>query len=424
MKNSVVIFLLLAFLAFGNFILFGFSSMAPDGDAVGYIAYGENLALGKGYSIDGETFDVVREPAYPFFLFFIFKIFGIGNLTAVKIFQAILLALIAFFVYLSFKLYGREKTGLITALAIAVIPAYGHYANLLYSETFFAFLLSLSFYLTLRLIKREENALFYGITGAVFALAALTRLFIIFLPLLLGLGLLFVMRKNLRNIVVFYLTFLLLIGSWVGYVHYKTGIFTVTQGRLEYHLYARAVRSTLSYRESLYYMYSWLRRSALGGEDNEFTGKYDMHPLNREYEKILAQPGYSPSRVRTESIAVILNNPGHYLFGNAIEWVKLVWIEHLYPPVSPLLGRFVRLAFYTLLYGIFLFGSIHFLRNRRQKLVPVFWLAAVFLLYNWAVISSLDALPRFNMPYIFLYAVIGVAGLASRFEQADKKING
>ncbi len=113
--NKIVIIFLLVFLALANFILFGYNSAPPDGDAVDYITYGRNLALGNGYSIDGKTFSTLREPAYSFFLFFIFKLFGIENLIAVKIFQAILLALTAFFVYLSFELYGRKKAGLIAA---------------------------------------------------------------------------------------------------------------------------------------------------------------------------------------------------------------------------------------------------------------------------------------------------------------------
>lgn len=420
--SKIAIFFLLAFLALANFALFGFSSVPPDGDAIGYIAYGKNLALGNGYrSIDEKTFDTFREPVYPLFLFFIFKLFSIGNLTAVKIFQAILLALTAFFVYLSFELYDRKKAGLITALAVAAIPTYGHYANLLYSETLFTFLISLSFYLVLRLLKRDENALFYGITGAVFAVAALTKVFIIFLPLLIGAGLLLIMRKKLKNIIVFYLAFLLLIGGWAGYVYHKTGVFVITQGRQEIHLYIRAVRSTLSYKESLYYLYSWIRRSALGGTENEILEKYDMHPLSRQFENILMKPGYSLSRIKAESIATILNNPGHYLFGNAIEWIKLMWIEHLSPPVSPFLGRFVRLGFYVLLYGLFLFGSIRFLKYRRQELQPIFWLAAIFILYNWIIMSFLEAFSRFNMPYLVFYFIIGIAGLAGIFEHPVEK---
>jgi 4-amino-4-deoxy-L-arabinose transferase-like glycosyltransferase len=267
----------------------------------------------------------------------------------------------------------------------------------------------------LRLLKKDESALFYGITGAVFAAAVLTRMFIVFLPLLLGAGFLLIMRKKLRNIIVFYLTFLLLIGCWAGYVYHKTGVFNITQGRQEPVLYFRAVRSKLSYKESAYYLYSWLRRSALGGLENEFM-LYDARPLAQQYIDMVGR-GYPASRIKAETIKTILNNPGHYLFGNVIEWVKLMWIEHLYPPVSPLLGRFVRMTFYVLLYGLFLCGSIQFLKNRRQKLQPVFWLAIIFLMYNWIVISFFDAIPRYNTPYLIFYLAIGIAGLASVFDR-------
>lgn len=415
-KFKIVIFFLLAILAFANFFLFGFNNAPIGGDAVQYVAYGKNLALGNGYSLDGKTFDVLREPGYPFFLFFIFKLFGVGNLLAVKIIQTLLLALTAFFVYLSFELYGKKRAGLIAAFLIAVIPPYGYYANLMFGEILFTFLLSFSFYLMLRLLERDGNAFSYGLAGAAFSAAALTRMQIVFLPLLLGAGLLLIRRKKIMNVIVFYLAFFLLIGAWVGYVHQKTGVFAVTQGRQELHLYLRASRSTLSYKEYIYYLYSWMRRSALGGAENEILEKYDMRPLTRQFLDLTEQ-GYPVSRIKAESIATILDNPGHYLFGNVVEWVKLVWIEHLYPPVSRLLGRFVRLGFYILLYGLFLWGLARFLKNRRQKLQPVFWLAAIFLLYNWIIMSFFEAVPRFNTPYLVFYLVIGLVGLASMFER-------
>lgn len=415
--NKKVIFFLLVFLAFANFFLFGFNEVLPAADAAQYVSYGKNLALGNGYSLDGKTFDTLREPGYPFFLFFIFKLFGTGNLFAVKIIQTILLALSAFFIYLIFEMYSHKNTGLIAALLVAVIPSYGYYANFMLTEILFMFLLVFSFHLTLRIFKKGGNALLYGITGVVFAGMVLTRMSMIFLPLLFGVGFYLVTRKNIKNIVVFYLVLLLLIGGWASYAYYKTGSFTITQGRAEIHLYTRAARSTLSYRESLYYLYSWLRRSALGGVENEFLGKYDARPLSWQYEDMVER-GYPVSRIKAESIKTIFNNPGHYLFGNVIEWIKLMFIEHLYPPVSPLLNRFVRLGIYVFIYGLFLFGTIQFLRNRRQKLQPIFWLAAIFLLYHWTVMSFFDVVPRLNTPYLVFYIVIGVAGLASIFERS------
>jgi len=412
--NKIIIFFLLVFLAFANFALFGFNENSFPADSDQNIAYGINLALGNGYSIDGKTFDIAREPGCPFFLFFIFKLFGVGNLLAVKIIQTILLALTAFFVYLVFELYGRKKAGLVAGIAVSVIPSYGYYANLMGAESLFTFLLFFCFYLTLRILKKDENMLFYGITGAVFALTALTRMHIILLPLLLGAGFL-LMRKKIINIVVFFLVFLALIGCWVGYVHHKTGVFAVTQGRIEQHLYDRAVRSTLSYKESLYYLYSWVRRSALEGAENEILRKYDLRPLNRQFMD-MTERGYPLNRIRAESVETILNNPGHYLFQNFIEWIKFMWVEHLYPPVSPLLGRFVRLGLYLLLYGLFLFGSIQFLKRGRRELQTFFWLAAVFVLYNWIIMSFFDALPRYNTPHLIFYLLIGIVGLASKYE--------
>lgn len=401
-------------MAFINLSVFGFNPAPPSGDSVDYNAYAKNLALGNGYtdSNNGGSFSIYREPGYPFFISLIYRTFGIENFVAVGIIQILVLALTAFIVYLIFDLCEKKKTGLIAALLTGTIPSYGFYASHLNPELPFAFLLILSLYLVLRICKNDESLLFYAITGAVFAGAVLTREFIIFLPFLLGLGFWLILRKKIKNIIVFFLTFLLLIAGWIGYVHHKTGKWAITQGRMELHLYARATRAKLSYKKNLSYLYSWVRRSALGGDNNKDFTNYEIWTLIKNYGDKTGQ-GYPAERIRTESIATILNNPGHYLFGNSIELVKLVFIEHLYPPVSPLLNRHVRAIFYASLYGLFAFGSMQFLKHRKQKLRPIFWLANTFLLYNWIVMSFFDAIPRFNTPYLVFYLISGIAGLES-----------
>jgi len=411
-KNKVAVLGILICLAFINLALFGFNPAPPSGDSVDYNAYAKNLALGNGYTDDGSSFSIYREPGYPFFISLIYRTFGIENFKAVKIIQTLFLALTAFIVYLIFNLYDRKKVGLIAAFLTAAIPSYGFYASHLNPELPFAFLLILLLYLLLRICKNDENLLFYAITGSVFAGAALTRSFIVFLPFLIGSGLRIILHKKIKSVIIFYLAFLLLILGWASYVHHKTGVWAITQGRVELHLYARAVRSTLSYKKNVAYLYSWVKRSALGGEEDKNFTNYEIWALIKKYGD-LTRHDYPAERIKAESIATILHNPGHYLFGNVIEWVKLVFIEHLYPPISLLLNRYVRAIFYALLYGLFLFGSIQFLKNRDQKLRPIFWLASIFLLYNWIIMSFFDAVPRFNTPYLVFYLLIGVAGLAN-----------
>ncbi len=415
-KNRLAVLGILICLAFINLGLFGFNPAPPSGDSVDYNAYAKNLALGNGYT-DGSSFSTYREPGYPFLISLIYKIFGIENFMALKIIQTLFLALTAFVVYLVFDLYDRKNIGLIAALLTAAIPSYGFYASHLNPELPFALLLILSLYLVLRICRNEESLLFYGITGAVFAGAVLTRSFLVFLPFLIGLGFQFILHKKIKNIVIFCLAFLLLISSWVSYVHHKTGVWAITQGRVELHLYARAARSKLSYKKNVSYLYSWIRRSALGGEGDKNFTNYEIWTLIKNYGDKTGQ-GYPAERIKTESVATILNNPGHYLFGNFIEMIKLVFIEHLYPPVSALLNRYVRAIFYASLYGLFTFGSIQFLKHRGGELRPIFWLASMFLLYNWIVMSFFDAIPRFNTPYLVFYLLIGIAGLASMSKPA------
>src|SRR3989338_7613397 len=424
LKNSkMALFLILLLLATLNSILFGLNQTPLTGDAESYNAYAINLTLGNGYALyDSTRFDTYREPGYPFLLFLIYAIFGIQNFFFVKITQIFLLTGIAFLVYLTFSQCSYKNTGIMAAILTSAIPYYGYNTNILMSELLFSFFLTLSMYLLVKIIIKDRKMITYAVLGLFLALAVLTRSIFLFFPFFIGI-VMFLTGKNVRKIICLLAVFILLITGWASYVHKNTGRFTITEGRLINHIYTRAARTTLSHKDQIYYLYSWLKRSALGGKENEILEKYEQKPLLRVIDQRFKN-GESPDDIEKESIKIILNNFDNYLVGNVVEWIKLLFIEHIYPPVPSLLSRTVRAVFYFVLYGLFIIGSARSLALEKQ--IPRIILSAsyLYLIYGWLAISSIDAYPRFNTPFLHFYLTIGIAGLADLFDNRPKKTRG
>lgn len=402
-------FAIFLFLASLNFFIVGVTDVPPKGDAEDYNAYAVNIASGGGYSLDGTTFSPYREPGYPLFVSSIYRVFGIQNFLAVKLAQVFLVAAAAYFLLLSFRLFNIGRPGIVAGALFALLPQYSYYANLLLSETLFTFFLMASLYLSVKILRNGSGWQSYALLGGVLGVTALTRSHMLFFPGALALLLIF-FHKPAKQILLFLSVFALLIGLWAGYVYRHTGNFMITAGRAELHLYARAVRSQLSYADSLRYLSSWIFRSKEGGTTYRMLELYEPKPLAKQFAQELSK-GKTVADIRRESTAILIKNPGHYLFGNVIEWVKLMFVEHLFPPVSPLLTRSVRLIIYVLLYLSFIGGiaGVMFSKNKELKLFA--GIAGLYLFYHWAVLTFFDVVPRFNTPYFGLYLLIGVAGL-------------
>src|SRR3989344_4948448 len=422
LSSKTSIFIILVLLAVINGTIFGLNEIPLTGDPVSYNSYATNLALGNGYHLYDAGFSIYREPAYSFFISIIYRIFGIENFTAVKIVQMFLVAGIAFFIYLSFEYLNYKNTGLMAAILTSAIPYFGYYTSMMMSEIFFSFFIAISFYLLLRILNKDKRISLYILLGLTFGIATLTKSALLFSPLFIAL-IIFYFQKNLYKTLCFLVIFIICIGSWVGYVHKNTGRFSITDGRLDIHIYARAKRSTLSYENQIYYLYSWIRRSALGGIENNILLKYEEKPLIQEYAERLNNGEYA-SEITKQNIKTIVRHFDTYIFGSIIEWVKLMFIDHIYPPVPLLLTRAVRASFYLIIYSFFLFGSIRFLLYKNIGPKIIFWTSVFYLTYNSVMISLVDAYPRFNIPYLFFFIVIGATGLSDIFDKKFTQITG
>lgn len=387
------------------------------GDSISYNAFATSIAEGHGYTVDGSTFSSFREPGYPLFVAILYKLFGMQNVAAVFFAQSILLGLLGVIVYRIFAREGEEYVGYVAGLATVLLPSYGLYAHQLLTEISFAFLLGalLHFVYKIALLGDKAGWRLYAAAGLVAACASLVRIqLIFFLPFLCLCYLMFVrppLWPTLKKMALAGAVFATVVGGWLIYVHQNTGSYSPTTGRQEMVLYMRAVRAQLSYKELTQYAVDWLHRSTSGGAETLLLQHNEYHDLQLYYGKTFITPEQIAAE-KKKDFATLKANPGHYLYGNLIEAVKLSYIEHDY---SDFLNRYLRAGVYIAIYGLFLSGLVQLILKRKSNQREMTYLsaiAALFIVYNYLALTPFDTIPRYNTPYLFLYMVVGLAGVA------------
>ena len=415
LSKNWVIFLILLILAFVNSYIFGLSRLQGWGDAIEYSAYAKNLITTGTYSLDGVNFSSFREPGYPLTLFLAYLLFGIEtplSFLAVKISQIFMLSISGF---LAFKiltdLFYSRKLGIITGALTVLMPYYGYYAGDISTEMPFAFSLILSFYLILKIIKSDPTTSDFIVLAFTFTYAVLTRAQLLFFPFILLIGGLALHEKigadKLKGFFISILLFSIITGGWASLVFYKTDHFAITNGRQQFLIYYRAVRSELSYGDLSRYLYAWIKRSVTGGKTSEFLDRNEFKYLNEKYSTLNIKNETQAQLMQAENIKTIIKNFDRYLFGNIIEFVKLTFMEHTY---AGSFNRYGRAGFYVLLYSLFINGLIQFVFYRQKIFRSIFWFSLIFLAYNVLIITALDAIPRYNTPYLFFYLIVGILG--------------
>lgn len=415
-RRTAVFFLLVMFAPAIYFFL-GIPAPVIAKDAAQYHGFAVNLAEGRGYTLDGTNFSNFREPGYPFFLAFIYSVFGTKNILAIVIAQTILLGLLGFLVSRIFTALGHEWLGYIAGLCVAILPAYARYVHSLWSELVFTFLLGLIFYFTLKIVRGSGASgwPWYALLGFLIGYATLVRVQLVFFPLfLIGCSLFFRQFRSRESLIktgIALAIFIVMIASWVLYAHKHTGTFSLTSpDRVQTAMYLRAVRAELSYGDITQYAKSWVWRSASGGINDEWIKKYDFKGLYKVYFGSLASTTESAAATYTWSKRTIIENPGHYLYGNVIEAMKLLYLEHDYTDYT---NRYLRAGIYFIICSMFLFGLVQLLRARNEPdLRTVSFLAVLFIAYNILILTPFDAIPRYNTPYLFLFIIVGFVGIA------------
>lgn len=401
--------------AFVNLLIFGIHHQRTWEDASQYDALAVHMVEGQGYSLDGAHFSAYREPGYPVFLAAIYSVAGVDNFIVVSIVQAILVGICAFVVYLLVSRTGSEPLGIVAGVVTALIPYYGFYSYEILSEIVFTFVLTLLLYICVRIAEDAARAPWYLwlALGVLCGYGSLVREQLLpFLPFLVVCYAVFVRnwdRAIVKGIVASCIVLACIVGAWVLYVHSQIGVFTVTQGRQELSLYIRADQADLSFSQLNEYAIDWVERSISGGQGTTFLDDHDSGLLTQQYVE-QATTSVAVAQIERQSIATIEQHPANYLYGNVIEVMKLLYIEHDY---TDSMNKYMRAAIYALLYAGALFGvwQLFGARDaRRQRRLAV--MALLFIAYNCALIAFFDAIPRYNTPYLLFYVVIAIAGIS------------
>lgn len=418
---------LMVAIAIANFTLFGLIHDPGWKDAADYSGYAKNLLLGNGYSLDGTNFNVYREPGVSFYLIPFYITLGIETpvaLFAASFAQALLLGVLGFIFYLILKRYSHAWVAIALGAIVAAQPILGDHTHAVGAEAIFTTMLGVIFILCVRIMSAPESTrwYWYALLGFACGVETLIRTqFVLFLPFIVTCCILYFLyarklpQHAIRNAIIAMVVFAAIPLSFATYIYAHTGVFAITQGRQEEMLYYRARRAQLSYRDITQYLHDWLLRSVSGGYNSQLLTDNEFKKLGYEYG-LIATTSEAVARIRAENIQTILSRPGHYLFGNVVEMIKLAYIEHDY---SDTLNRYFRPVQYACIYSFFLFGLYQLVRIKASwDIKSPAILSLVFLAYNYLSLSFVSVVPRFNSPYLPFYIFIGFLGVVALLRQS------
>ena len=153
-----------------------FNGGLKGGDSHLYFEIAHNLINGRGFATDSGPTAFVS-PLYPIFLAGCISIFG-ENLLLISIIQSILSALVCVCIYKSAKLiFENHRIGVIAGIISTFSFEMTLWSNAqLLTEPLYVFLFAVAIlFLVLALVKPRAKHLYFALSGAVFAFAALTR---------------------------------------------------------------------------------------------------------------------------------------------------------------------------------------------------------------------------------------------------------
>ncbi len=138
-------------------------AMGPD--HIEYDLLAQNLASGKGFSLDGSSPCMFRAPGTSFLLFPIYYLFGV-NYTLGRLMFCLIGASTCIIAYFIGKELANEKLGILSSAVLAIYPMHFSFSMHFLSETPWAFFMSVAVWCILLFEKKMK--IVYGSLGGVF----------------------------------------------------------------------------------------------------------------------------------------------------------------------------------------------------------------------------------------------------------------
>ena len=387
----------------------GWQEIPSGSDAISYNGYALAILTQPDWLSNPSFLGDYRPPGYPLILALIYSIFGVQNLLAVYIFQAIIGTLTVYYIFkLSSSIFGERKSFLSLFWA-GFYFFYLWHTGMLLRETLVFFLIIFSFYHLWVSFQSEKpdhclrsGNLWAFIISFIFLLHTDSR-YLFYIPFL---AILFVIYsdfwKGVKNYswVLAMLILLLVPWSMRNYIAYDGFVLINTR--------------TLDARQKNISM----RTKQLSAEIVTQTENKD-YPS--EQERILIKKGQNPNKRTPEEIAIIKKDvyPDSTFLGRKLYKLKEMWVPfRTWSDYEPFPGAKFRkpwslrhnlssLIFYGTLIPFFFMGIFYLFKTRNK--------AVWFLLFPIAIQALLHFLmwgkDRYRMPIDAFIVILGCYGM-------------
>jgi len=225
------------------------SSIADDEFYV--LQVSKNFAQGNGVTFDGIA---PTTGFHPLYFLLLSLIYVIGNPDVVtflmssivlKTFFYLFSAILIFIIVekLSFNLFYRKQLGIIISLIFIAHPymLFLIFSGLEQLILIFFFLCFLLCYININMTKEKKAGKSFVFCGILLGLTYLSRTDIIILLPLIVILIIFLQRKNLKNVVLFTLGFLVIIIPWYLFIYFNTGSLAQDSGAVKMFLNESAI---------------------------------------------------------------------------------------------------------------------------------------------------------------------------------------
>jgi 4-amino-4-deoxy-L-arabinose transferase-like glycosyltransferase len=369
-----------------------------DPDEGYYLILARNLLTGNGYTFNGLP-NVIFPPLLPICIAVIYNLCH-DLQTSLSIITALAGSMLGILIFVITCRMVKPIFAVFSSFLVlyayqmnAFIPTKTHYVDVLYrgSEIFCCCLIFFGIYFSILFVEKKKT-IPAMIAGAFFALAYLTRpesliLFLFEVVVLIFLKMTLAKEIRSRHIVLMIISFILFSSSYVIHLKNTTGKW-ILSGKMS---------AAQEYRESLL--------QVIGREDwNSFKNiHYSLNTNTMEMNEIFFGYYKSAGGPERKSLKILIDNA----------WANLqhYWIipRSLFSP-------------YTLIFFVigFFYSVLKIFRTRRSADLILF----ILLPYSLAVETLSYPIPRhhlFLVPFICIYAGVGVAFLFSRLSESKAK---
>jgi hypothetical protein len=395
-------------------------------DSLGYLQIAENISENGNYSMSESAPyypDFFRTPLYPAFLF-LFRDAGIPIMILLQVLTGVITCWISMIIAFQLR---RENTKvfLLAGLFIAVdIPSIVM-GNLIMTETFFTFFLSISILAFIYWLKNRHKKQLL-LSSTFLGLAVLTRPILLFLPAIMILYFIYLCKKSIRQFLatyfLFLIPFIILTGSWA---------------LRNYLVHDHIFYSYIGNFNLLYFQAADIYAKEKSIDINSARNELFNSIKDEMDETPFDDPHTFYKKMNHKSFSIILDNPvsalknmaranfhlffrpmreniDHVIGAKPIyhfekDYADTELVQDLLSSKNPVFTQILvgfQYFFNLILYIGFAFGIFVIRKNK----AIVFWFLILVILYFCLVCSGPEAEARFRVPLIPVLSVISASG--------------